>query len=492
MTYGPCQLADAMQLLRRFVNEPNNDFPFSHGSQLSVTGPRELTCVWFSGSLEGHGDVVGRCAHFRCDATSKPFVGPTWSDAITVVKEPNFAIGNPVLFPQTAETWLLFYVRFPPKQARLSELRVICSEDMGKNWGAGRTLSTVSGYWPRHPVVVSGARWLLPVCNIDLRPPVSFVWISDNQGHSWCERRIPESEFLIQPSLIQSAPSHWQVFLRDMHCQSIYRCHSWDGGETWTAPIPTPFPNNNSGIQALSLASEKIALAFPHQVRRDRRSDIRIAISDDAGDTWKWQRQIVTNLDVPAALAQYSYPSLARTSDNTLHLSLTYRAEQIAHYSFDEDWVTRPARDLATPIQDWRVTPAYSLRRLDLGETVYLGDKATILIDAPTWLRRCLAICPLKDATDSDLEIQIQLNRDAYIVIAYDASACARPGWLEEFMLINDTISTSRGHFKLLMRKYSSGLVRLGDKRPKNCGGLLMNYFAFITEQSNPILGNHD
>ena len=53
-------------------------------------------------------------------------------------------------------------------------------------------------------------------------------------------------------------PDHVIVFGAD----HVYRSESPDGGHSWSAPVPTMLPNNNSSIMALALASGAVALMY--------------------------------------------------------------------------------------------------------------------------------------------------------------------------------------------------------------------------------------
>src|SRR5680860_1880459 len=120
-----------MRLHQRFVNDPDDDFPFSHGSQIVMVDDRELACVWFSGGLEGHTDVVARLSRLSVDVAPSPFVGPEWSAPQVVVTGGSDAVGNPVLFIERPDLWHLFYCAFPPRTARQTRVFLQSSADRG-------------------------------------------------------------------------------------------------------------------------------------------------------------------------------------------------------------------------------------------------------------------------------------------------------------------------------------------------------------------------
>ena len=78
-----------MRLHPSFVNEPDDRFAYSHGSMIARTGNGSLACVWFSGSVEGHGDVVGRLSRLRPGGPA--LLSPAWSPLRTVADGANSA-----------------------------------------------------------------------------------------------------------------------------------------------------------------------------------------------------------------------------------------------------------------------------------------------------------------------------------------------------------------------------------------------------------------
>ena len=475
-----------MRLLQRFINDPSDLHPFSHGSFLFRAGPQELGCVWFSGSLEGHDDVVIR--HSVLDGTRSPshLCGPQWSHPRTIAGFENTAVGNPVIFIDGREAWHLFFVRFPPRQSRHSELLVQTSDDQGRNWGPARTLSEKPGFWPRHPVVVQDGAWLLPVCNVHDRPPRSAFWRSENLGQTWQLMPLTGSERLIQPILINTVENELQVYLRDMDCKAIHRAVSGDGGQTWSTPEATELPNNNSGIHVLALENGHLLAAFTDQTDRDRRSPVILALSQDFGHSWPIRRELLPYVDIPASLLQYSYPSMIQTVEETVHLTLTYESRRIAEFAFDEQWIKENEPCLVTPELVRPAPPKYGVRKLRPGEPVYLGDKTARLLKVPEYLYGQLAICPVN--TDQsrrsvdDEYLTGRLTRPAWLYVAYDASITRPPRWLSQFEAMDGRVETSIGNFSVFRKSFDRGPFRLGGNNQQPTEGTPNMYFAFLAD----------
>ena len=90
--------------------------------------------------------------------------------------------------------------------------------------------------------------------------------------------------------------------MRSRAADWIYRSESFDYGDTWTNPKPTPLPNNNSGICAVKLASGRVAVAYNHSSAPQAlgaqgawpglRCPVSIALSEDGGLTFPLIRHI--------------------------------------------------------------------------------------------------------------------------------------------------------------------------------------------------------
>jgi predicted neuraminidase len=85
------------------------------------------------------------------------------------------------------------------------------------------------------------------------------------------------------------------------------------------------------------------------------RAPLTLALSDDDGRTWPWQRHLetgdgycMTNNSADKRNREYSYPSITQTSDGAIHLAYTVFRQHIRHARVSEAWVMQahesPAR----------------------------------------------------------------------------------------------------------------------------------------------------
>lgn len=146
--------------------------------------------------------------------------------------------------------------------------------------------------------------------------------------------------------------------------------------------MPTTLPNNNSSIQVTTLQNGHLALVFNHMSAADTterrvslydeiedeegdndakmpeitegrsafwgapRAPMTLAISEDGGKTWPWQRNIevgdgycMTNNSQQKLNREFSYPSIKQGPEGKLHVAFTYFPQAIKYVCVDEAWV---------------------------------------------------------------------------------------------------------------------------------------------------------
>jgi predicted neuraminidase len=64
---------------------------------------------------------------------------------------------------------------------------------------------------------------------------------------------VPDSVGAVHMNIVPRSMGEWWPSTATGLPSQILSSHSTDGGETWSAPVETELPNNNSSIQALSL-----------------------------------------------------------------------------------------------------------------------------------------------------------------------------------------------------------------------------------------------
>ena len=141
----------------------------------------------------------------------------------------------------------------------------------------------------------------------------------------------------IQPSIITLKDGRLAAVART-RSEKIGITYSSDNGLTWSKLRLIDTPNNNSGLDAVTLSNGKQVMIcndkpIPHGIKNGKglRTPLSLLVSDD-GEHWKhW----ITLEDSP--ISQYSYPSIIQTKDGHLHCIYTWRRQRIKHVELTTD-----------------------------------------------------------------------------------------------------------------------------------------------------------
>jgi predicted neuraminidase len=358
----------------------------NHAANLMPLGDGSLGCVWFGGTQEGMSDISVYFSRLPSGAAA-------WSEAVKLSDDASRSEQNPILFyvPDGA-LWLIWTAQFSGNQDTAFVRRRI-SHDHGRSWGPIETLfpqTPGKGLFVRQPItVLANGDWLLPVfyCHTVAGEKwsgdqdTSGVKFSSDQGKTWRDIEVPDSVGCVHMCINLLSGGRLFALYRSRWADHIYQSHSSDGGKTWTAPVPTALPNNNSSIQATRLANGHLALVFNYASAAqatDRRlslydeiedetpitttaqglaptsrkafwgaprAPMSIAISQDDGKTWAWRHietgdgYCMTNNSRERTNRELSYPSVKQTPDGKIHVAYTHFRQTIRHVCLDEAWV---------------------------------------------------------------------------------------------------------------------------------------------------------
>ena len=367
-----------------------------HASMLATLPDGDLGLVWFGGTQEGVGDVSIWFARLAPGAEK-------WLEPVRLTFDAQRSEQNPILFPTpTGELWLLYTAQEGGNQ-ETAEVRRRVSTDAGRNWSPVQTLFPADergGVFVRQPVVVTeSGRWLLGIFRC-VTPPgekwsgdadTSAVMISDDHGDSWREVQVPDSVGCVHMSIVDLGGGQLFALFRSRWADHIYASRSTDDGDTWSAPVPTDLPNNNSSIQQCRLADGRLALIFNNSSRLDAtqrrlslydeideqgliegatpavapasnqdpdrdtdqrravwgapRAPMTLAFSAAGGDSWQLAGNLdegdgycLTNNSRDGLNRELSYPAIHQTADGMLHLSYTYHRQTIKYVRVPADW----------------------------------------------------------------------------------------------------------------------------------------------------------
>lgn len=320
---------------------PTGGYPTCHAPALLELPNGDMLCAWFAGTYEGSADIRIICSRL-------PVGTDTWSSPVDVSGDPDRSEQNPSLFlgPDGA-VWCMYTAQLDRQVGKdnmqyTAVVRVQKSIDGGLTWGSYETVFPEPGTFCRQPIqILSNGRWIFGnwICTDSpdglLGDPTAFR-ISDDQGMTWRTVMMPNSNGRVHANVVELEPGHLVAFMRSRDADFIYRSESTDNGDSWTQPVPTPLPNNNSSISALKLQSGRIAIAYnptstPEPVPGKAawpglRCPVAVALSEDGGHTfpiirWMERGEGFMGEENRTNNQQYEYPCLIQGTDGMLTLA---------------------------------------------------------------------------------------------------------------------------------------------------------------------------
>jgi len=334
----------------------------THASFLLRLANGDLGCVWFGGSQEGKPDVS---IYF----SRLPAGGSSWEPEQKLSDDPTRSEQNPVLFETpTGELWVLYTAQiFGDQDTSIVRRRI--SRDGGRTWSPIELFIDEPGTFIRNPVVIAAnGDWLLPIFRCRPIPGArwngaedySIVKVSSDQGRSWTDRPVPDSVGAVHMNIVR-LDDRLVAFYRNRRADYILKSESLDDGHTWSAPVPTAVPNNNSSIQARRFSDGQIVLICnpinaqmagaagrPDLTAKlgskviwgTPRAPVALFFSADGGETFGDRIDVETgpgwcHADLPTKEqpenSELSYPSVEEKPDGTIALSFTWHREAIRY-----------------------------------------------------------------------------------------------------------------------------------------------------------------
>jgi predicted neuraminidase len=358
----------------------------NHAANLCVLPDGDLGCVWFGGTQEGMSDISVWFSRLGRGAAR-------WSDPVRLSGDPDRSEQNPILFvAPDRRLWLLYTAqRFGNQDTAIVRCRT--SDDAGRTWSAVATLIDRPGTFVRQPpYVAEDGAWLLPVFYCRAVPgekwdgsnDISAVLRSSDGGRSWQEIVVPASLGCVHMNILRLADRTLLAVFRSRWADHIHESRSTDDGRTWSEPVATVLPNNNSSIQAKVLGNGHVVLVFNDasaaQATARRvslydeiddgeaagepqgavaakadtrkafwgapRAPLSIALSRDGGRTWAHKRDLeigdgfcMTNNSEAKLNRELSYPSVIQDGEGAIHVAFTYFRQRIKYIRLTEAWI---------------------------------------------------------------------------------------------------------------------------------------------------------
>ena len=305
-------------------------YPECHAATIAET-VNGIVAAWFGGTKERNPDV--------CIWLSRKAKNGNWTIPINVANgilndTLRYPCWNPVLYQVPNGELLLFY-KIGPKPATWKGY-MKTSKDGGITWSAQKALPEgFLGPIKNKPVLLKNGMFLCPSSTEVSNWKIHFETTTDN-GKTW--KMIDpvsngEMQGAIQPSILFHKHDSLQVLCRSRD-RAILETWSTDNGLTWSPLSKTTLPNNNSGIDAVTLRDGRQLLVYNHVLppgneNKGVRTPLNVAVSKDGK---KWYAALILE-DSP--VSQYSYPSIIQTKDGLVHIVYTWRRQRIKHVVVD-------------------------------------------------------------------------------------------------------------------------------------------------------------
>ncbi|MCK5802480.1 MAG: FAD-dependent oxidoreductase [Lentisphaeria bacterium] len=300
-----------------FVFEQDRFFASCHASTLVELPSGDVVAAWFAGTKESADDV---------DIWSAILHDGEWTEPRKVAELEGAPLWNPVLCLHD-DTLFLFY-RFGRKIIHWESM-LTTSADGGRTWSEPAPLpSGFLGPIKNKPIRMSGGLWL---CGSSVETETEWfcrMELFDGGTREWIHAvdiKVPDClRGIIQPAVWESAPGQVHALMRST-LGHVIRADSADGGRTWSTPVATDIPNNNSGIDIAKLRDSSLVLCL-NPVAKDwgARTPLALWRSFDNGQTWP---ETFVLEDEPG---EYSYPAVIATSVGVATV-YTHKRKQIRY-----------------------------------------------------------------------------------------------------------------------------------------------------------------
>ncbi|MGM0830627.1 MAG: sialidase family protein [Bacillota bacterium] len=332
---------------------PPGPFSTAHAPTITKMENGDLLCAWFAGSFEGSPDISIVLSKFNHETQE-------WNVPKIVSQDDTRSEQNPSFFHAPDQSVWLIYTSQEGRQPGKDNMQFTSiikyqkTYDNGETWMEPAVLFSQPGTFVRQAIqVLSNGRWIFStwVCEdseFGLTNDPTVFQVSDDEGQTWKEVRMPESNGRVHANVIELEDGHLVAFMRSRFADYIYRSESRDYGESWTVPEPTVLPNNNASISAIKLDNGAIAIAYNANSANNPekgkvawpglRNPVVVSVSEDGGNTWPIGRIIehaegFIGAENKTNNSQFEYPTIYQDAEGRIHLVYAYKNRICVKYN---------------------------------------------------------------------------------------------------------------------------------------------------------------
>jgi len=304
------------------------DFPYNecHAATIVITPEGTKLVAFFGGTEEYKDDVdIYLCRQEAGDSV--------WSAPVRVV-DGEHACQNPVLFCPDDSRVLLFYkigTSVPEWTGKVME-----SVDDGLSWKEVQTLEKgMFGPVKNQAVKLSSGRIVSPSSDESGGKWTVHFEISDDNCANWRKVGPVEADdtiAVIQPAILTCSNGSLLALCRSKNGKIAFS-RSYDEGDSWSRIELMDFPNNNSGIDAVTLPDGRFVLVCnPTGMVPGRwggpRTPLCVFVSSDEGASW----EKIATLESEEG-KRFSYPTVIcdPSEPNVVHIVYTWNRERIKY-----------------------------------------------------------------------------------------------------------------------------------------------------------------
>jgi predicted neuraminidase len=304
-------------------------FPSCHAATIAET-PVGLVTAFFGGTHERNPDV---CIYLSRNVEGK--WTPPGEVANGIVNDTlRYPTWNPVLYHIPDGDLMLFYKVGPSPSTWKGMLML--SKDAGITWSDPEPLPEgYIGPVKNKPLLLENGDLLCGSSTEDDGWKIHFE-VTPDFGKTWTKvGPINDSKIYnaIQPSILNHGNGKLQILCRTKNAV-IAESWSLDTGKTWSLLHASQLPNNNSGLDAITLKDGRQLIVYnhvktPQEASKGYRTPLNVALSLDGKS---WYAALVLE---DSEIGQYSYPSVMQSSDGMVHIVYTWRREKIKYVKID-------------------------------------------------------------------------------------------------------------------------------------------------------------